>query len=781
MSINDSETDPMLSGTPYTIYDGDVTTPSIQHSRWDRENDIDPSTIKQAVVFLEDAINYRSIKHKIDSKSLRLYQWYYSIPVQWCIYVTITVILILAFFEEPSSITTGFTSDPRYRGDRLDPPCALTESIEVLCLSIFLTDVFIKTYLVGRKQFFRSKWLIAYVVVVGISFIDLFVSLSLSCDEVVRIRRLLRPFFLLQNSSLMKKTVRSIKRTLPEVFSVILLLLLHLYIFTIFGMLLFPKPTSTVPLSNTTVIEIEAEQPDHFYTNEKINKEGSLQFSSLTTSFMSLLVLLTTANNPDVMMPAYTANRFYALYFILFLVIGMYFFLNMLTAVIYNQFRGYLQSSMQASFFRRRLAIRAAFEVLRCGSTRVHNPGRWGVVPVNVTRTVVMKCKMSKSCKKAIIRELDTDIGGSLNASQFRDVFDELDKDTTWTRQPEMRTIVNPYLKKIQYCIAHHYFDYFGNLMALINVICITVELAVQYEQALSNSDSKLASANFIFVLYYLFEMIIKLWALGFRCYAASKSNIFDAIVTIALTIVQIWHSIMYGAPFAEKEDNILPDGGKISLWDLFRIINMLIVFRLLRVIPKIRSMRLVTMTLIDLLKNMKAFAGILVVIYYFFAILGIEFFAEVIDHTACQGNNTFNHSECTTCGTYQELEYWPNNFDDFAAALVVLWDLMVVNNWQVFLQAYSAATTPWSQLYFIAWYFTSVLICINLFTALILENFITKWDRHQQQVSEGLSESEMTTRTTVHSMFRDMLKEPTESELLKELQAHHPQLQLGL
>ena len=40
-------------------------------------------------------------------------------------------------------------------------------------------------------------------------------------------------------------------------------------------------------------------------------------------------------------------------------------------------------------------------------------------------------------------------------------------------------------------------------------------------------------------------------------------------------------------------------------------------------------------------------------------------------------------------CGSYQQLGYWPNNFNDFASTIVVLWDLMGVNNWHVFLQAF--------------------------------------------------------------------------------------------
>ncbi|KAF5890160.1 two pore calcium channel protein 2, partial [Clarias magur] len=51
---------------------------------------------------------------------------------------------------------------------------------------------------------------------------------------------------------------------------------------------------------------------------------------------------------------------------------------------------------------------------------------------------------------------------------------------------------------------------------------------------------------------------------------------------------------------------------GDISLWELVRLINMLIVFRFLRIIPEIKLMALVASTLVDLVKNLRAFAGIL-------------------------------------------------------------------------------------------------------------------------------------------------------------------------
>ncbi|NXU74303.1 TPC2 protein, partial [Oreotrochilus melanogaster] len=535
--------------------------------------------INQAIVFIEDAIQYRSINHRVDSKSLWLYRWYYSRTCQWILSLTITVILVLAFIEKPSSLTT--TSDVRYRVPAWNPPCGLTESIELLCFLVFIVDVSVKSYLIGWEEFWKNKWLMAYILTLVVSLTDWVVSLSFFCTENVRIRRILRPFFLLQNSSMMKKTLKSINSTLPEMASVVLLLAVHLSLFTMFAMLLFART--------------------------KQDKEWMKYFRNLPDSLTSLLVLLTTANNPDVMIPAYSKNRAYSIFFILFTVLGNLFLMNLLTAIIYNQFRGYLLKSVQSSLFRRRLGIRAAFEVLSSLKETVAN-AQQSHVSVEALLRVVQKVDMDHRCKQTITRSLKMCSSDKLSAAQFQKFFEELDKDAI-KQHPPSPEYQSLFMQKVQFAFGHAYFGYLGNVVALANIISICVVLVMDADKQPSERDDFfLGAINCFFILYYLLEMLLKIVAMGLKRYLSYPSNIFDGLLTVILLIATF---AVYGFPHPGWRPEIM---GLLSLWDMVRLVNMFIVFRFLRIIPNMKFMSLVVTTLLDLVKNLRAFAGILVV-----------------------------------------------------------------------------------------------------------------------------------------------------------------------
>ncbi|KAM9765961.1 two pore channel protein 2 [Menidia menidia] len=708
--------------------------------------------IQQAVVLIEDAIHYRSINHRVDARSLHLYRWYYSRVCQWLLGLTIAVVLLLAFVERPSSLSVS--SDPRHRSVSWEPPCGLTESIEMICLSIFCLDLAVKSYLIGWEEFRKSKWLISYTVVISVSVIDWVLSISMVCDEKLRVRRLIRPFFLLQNSSLMKKTLKCINRTLPEIASVILLLALHLCLFTMIGMLLFAKTD-----------------------DPKKNGEWELHFRDLPSSLTSLLVLLTTANNPDVMIPAYSQHRGYAIFFIAFSVIGTYCLMNLLTAIIYNQFRGYLLMSVQTSITRRRLGIRAAFQVLSCH--RVQEASQ-KLVGVDDVLEVMARVKMQSYYRAAIttMARQHAD-AGHMDREQFTKIFDELDKDRI-KEHPPLPQYRSAVLQRFQVIFSHFYLSVLGNAVALANILCICTVLVLNSEKSTAERDNYLLGIiNLCFILYYLFEMCAKIFAFGWRGYLSYRNNLFDGLLTTLLMILQIAIYITYMIPNSHRDPSS-QDG--MPLWEMVRLVNMLIVFRFLRIIPDIKLMTLVASTLLDLVKNLRAFAGILVVVYYVFAVFGIWLFEGAIKPPPeTSGPSNTSMENITTnftmeCGTYEQLGYWPNNFDDFAAAIILLYDVMIVNNWQAFMEAYSRYTTEWSKVYFVCWWLTSSVMWVNLFVALILENFIYKWDR---SCSCSITDVErIRYQTSVQLMFKEQIQEPTEEELLCQLH-QHPHLHL--
>jgi hypothetical protein len=79
--------------------------------------------------------------------------------------------------------------------------------------------------------------------------------------------------------------------------------------------------------------------------------EGVQYFGSFIDSSFNMLVLLTTTNFPDIMLPAYEYSRPLCLFFILYLTFGVFLILHLLMALFYNNYK--IRYAYQLSLFQK--------------------------------------------------------------------------------------------------------------------------------------------------------------------------------------------------------------------------------------------------------------------------------------------------------------------------------------------------------------------------------------------------------------------------------------------
>lgn len=70
--------------------------------------------------------------------------------------------------------------------------------------------------------------------------------------------------------------------------------------------------------------------------------EGYSYFRTPGIAFFEMFVCLTTSNFPDVMLPAYNENRWYCLFFVFYMMIGMFFLMNVLLATVFENYKRHI-------------------------------------------------------------------------------------------------------------------------------------------------------------------------------------------------------------------------------------------------------------------------------------------------------------------------------------------------------------------------------------------------------------------------------------------------------
>ena len=149
------------------------------------------------------------------------------------------------------------------------------------------------------------------IIIFSVSLIDLLYSLySLSQPTIAG---LLRPFILATCMASVRSNASTFFYDLKDASVILLSIFIFVFVYSAFGHYLF-----------------------------QYSVEGYMYFFTVTDSYWNMLILLTTANFPDVMLPSYNASFFWSLYFVTFLVLGLYMLLNLLLAQVFNSFRNRL-------------------------------------------------------------------------------------------------------------------------------------------------------------------------------------------------------------------------------------------------------------------------------------------------------------------------------------------------------------------------------------------------------------------------------------------------------
>jgi hypothetical protein len=68
---------------------------------------------------------------------------------------------------------------------------------------------------------------------------------------------------------------------------------------------------------------------------------------------------------------------------------------------------------------------------------------------------------------------------GRYNAKEFQDLLNVLEKLARHRYRPPMSFVGNAIVRRIQVIVAHNFFDYFGDFMAGVNVIFVSVSLTL--------------------------------------------------------------------------------------------------------------------------------------------------------------------------------------------------------------------------------------------------------------------------------------------------------------
>jgi len=459
-----------------------------------------------------------------------------------------------------------------------------------------------------------------------------------------------------------------------------------------------------------------------FYDTE----EGQLHFSNLVESMWTLWICVTTANYPDVMMAAYNNNRFVNLFFVSFMIVEFYGFMNVILAVVVNF---YSRVNDEYEHERQLLTdnkLERAFRILdKNGAGQIGRETVMELFPLLNEDCPDIKYIKSDTAE-LLFAVLDRDGSSEISLVEFKEfgqvMLLEFDRAENYMSFFEWRYpgfYFSPGFQKICNMVNSGNFDHFIDALLVLNAFVVAIQSYPELVGKSPNDDPHLADgyidtpwevAESLFTIIYCVEMILKISVLGWRRYIHNRRNFFDATITLLTVAATLY--VYYPNAFSDSR--------------LIRYVVMTRVLRLFRLVIAIKDFQVIGNTMLSILPSVKRIFLLLFSVMYIFAVFGVHRFGGMITRDP---DNPLSIRLIDT--DFAENDYWANNFNDLFSGMNVLFNLLVVNNWPEQSSGIIAVTqSHWTRFFFIFFHIAGVVIVSNLFIATLIDSFMDEWKK---------------------------------------------------
>ncbi|XP_026552918.1 sodium channel protein type 3 subunit alpha isoform X10 [Pseudonaja textilis] len=541
---------------------------------------------------------------------------------------------------------------------------------------IFILEMVLKWVAYGFQIYFTNAWCWLDFLIVDVSLVSLIANAlgysELGAIKSLRTLRALRPLRALSRFEGMRVVVNALIGAIPSIMNVLLVCLIFWLIFSIMGVNLFAGKfyhcvnTTTGEMFNISDVNNKTECDELIHNNQQARwKNVKVNFDNVGAGYLALLQVATFKGWMDIMyaavdsrdvkeQPYYEDNLYMYLYFVIFIIFGSFFTLNLFIGVIIDNFNQQKKKFGGQDIF------------MTEEQKKYYN---------------AMKKLGSKKPQKPIPRP----------GNKFQGlVFDFVTKQA---------------------------FDISIMILICLNMVTMMVETDDQSKEM----EIILSRINLVFIILFTGECILKLISLR-HYYFTIGWNIFDFVVVI-LSIVG-----MFLAEIIEKYF-VSPT--------LFRVIRLARIGRILRLIKGAKGIRTLLFALMMSLPALFNIGLLLFLVMFIYAIFGMSNFAYVKREVGI--DDLFN-------------------FETFGNSMLCLFQITTSAGWDGLLAPILNSGPPDCDpeldhpgssvkgdcgnpsvgiFFFVSYIIISFLVVVNMYIAVILENFSVATEESAEPLSE--------------------------------------------